>query len=226
MKFNKAKCQFLHLHQCNPKHRYRLGRELIESSSEEKDLGVLVNRRHNTTQQCAFAVQNANHILGCIKRGVGSRSKEVILPPYSILQAQQKNIMITSFCFAKPQEGPSLKNASGYESATEAAAEGEASFLFKDWAPGHPAQSWSAMSWSAPSVDANILLLPGEASLQASIMLLALTVISRVICRRGPVDVDDEIKCNLRNFADDTKLSGEVEILEETATLQVDLDSL
>ncbi|KAK4826782.1 hypothetical protein QYF61_011431 [Mycteria americana] len=82
MKFNKSKCQILHLGQNNAGYKYKLGEEWLESSLAEKDLGVLVDSRLNMSQQCALAAKRANRILGCIKHSITSRSKKVWAPQF------------------------------------------------------------------------------------------------------------------------------------------------
>ncbi|KGL80715.1 hypothetical protein N309_08555, partial [Tinamus guttatus] len=85
MQFNKAKCKVLHLGRNNPRHQYRLGIDLLESSSAEKDLGVMVDDKLTMRQQCALVAKKGSGILGCVKKSISSRSREVILPLYSAL---------------------------------------------------------------------------------------------------------------------------------------------
>jgi len=76
MRFNKSKSRVLHLGRSNHVHQYRLGADLLERSSAEKDLGGQVDNRLAMSQHCALV---ASDILRCIKKSVASSSRELSL---------------------------------------------------------------------------------------------------------------------------------------------------
>ena len=76
MRFNKPKCWVLHFGHSNTRKYYRFGAEWLR---------VLVNTRLTMSQQCAQMAKKANGILACIRSSAVRRSREVIIPLYSIL---------------------------------------------------------------------------------------------------------------------------------------------
>ncbi|TRZ18727.1 hypothetical protein HGM15179_008410 [Zosterops borbonicus] len=80
MEFNKAKSKALHLGQDNPKHKYRLGREWIESSFKRTKL--LVKKKLSMNCQCALADWKDNCGLGCTKTSMASSTSSAPFSRY------------------------------------------------------------------------------------------------------------------------------------------------
>ena len=80
MKFNKGKCRVLHMGKEQPNapvqpQGWPAGEQLCGEGP-----GCPGDDRLTMRQQCALAAKKANGILGCIRRSVASRSREVLLP--------------------------------------------------------------------------------------------------------------------------------------------------
>ena len=112
MRSNKIKCKMLLLGPDNPKYGYWMEEELIESSLVEKDLGILVDEKLDMSQQCVLAAQNANSILGFIKRVVAAGRGRGLSPLLCPCEAP--------FAVLRPGLGPPEQQTRG---AAEAGAE-------------------------------------------------------------------------------------------------------
>lgn len=77
-----SKWKILHLSRGNPCYCYKLGKErnLHNPDKKKKTWTVLMNGKLDVSQKFFLVTQKVNHVLGCIKNSVASRSRKVILP--------------------------------------------------------------------------------------------------------------------------------------------------
>ena len=85
MSFNVDKCKIMHLGYDNGKHEYNLNGTTLMETTEEKDLGVLIDKNLKFTSHIKSIVAKANRMIGLIKISFESIDKEMFLTLYKAL---------------------------------------------------------------------------------------------------------------------------------------------
>ena len=85
MEFNIDKCKIMHLGRLNPGHTYTMGDTELTETTEEKDLGVLVDNELHFDKHIKGIVNKANRMLGMIRIGFSCLDKEIFLYLYPVL---------------------------------------------------------------------------------------------------------------------------------------------
>ena len=73
----------------------------MERVTQEMDLGVVIDTGGKQAAQCQAAIGKANGVLGCIRRGIIYKSKEVVLTLYrNLVRATSRilcAVLVTTF---------------------------------------------------------------------------------------------------------------------------------
>ena len=76
--FNEHKCKCMHFGKHNPKTTYMMKNHILETTSAEKDLGVIVDDSLKFHKHTAAAVRKANTILGIIKKSFVTLNQQTL----------------------------------------------------------------------------------------------------------------------------------------------------
>ena len=85
MLFNANKCKCLHYGHNNKQYDYFMGDDPIETSHEEKDLGMIIIDKLDVTEQWVKASNKAKAMLGMINRAIKYETTEVVVKLYKSL---------------------------------------------------------------------------------------------------------------------------------------------
>ena len=85
MKFNTTKCKVMHVGKSNQRFQYMTDDQILESTVQEKDLGVIVTDSLKVAGSCHAAYTKANRVLSMMRRKISLKTPEVLLPLYRSL---------------------------------------------------------------------------------------------------------------------------------------------
>ena len=75
----------------------------MERVTQEKDLGVVIDTGGKQAAQCQAAIGKASRVLGCIRREINYKSKEVVLTLYRNLVRATSRIVCAVLVTTVPE---------------------------------------------------------------------------------------------------------------------------
>jgi hypothetical protein len=82
MQFNVSKCKVMHMGTSNPGYQYHMGGQALETTDEERDIGVMITASLKPSAQCAKAAKTAQAVLGQLARAFHYRDRHVFMRLY------------------------------------------------------------------------------------------------------------------------------------------------
>ena len=85
IEFNVDKCKVMHIWMKNAKFPYYMRGNILKEVEVKKDLGVLISADLKCSQQCVYACNKANKVMGMIRRTIRYREPRIMLSLYKTL---------------------------------------------------------------------------------------------------------------------------------------------
>lgn len=98
MKFNFGKCKIMHIGRKNNSDSYVMDSNNLDIIEREKDLGVIINSRLDSSEQTVEARKKGLRMLGAINRNVGYKSKEVVKKLYTAYVRPHLEYCVQAWC--------------------------------------------------------------------------------------------------------------------------------
>ena len=83
--FNATKCKVMHFGRGNPRQTYKMNGHTLEATTQEKDLGVIIDDTLKFHVHTAAAVKKANQVLGIIKKSYCTRDADTMSTLYKAM---------------------------------------------------------------------------------------------------------------------------------------------